>query len=184
MKRKEFIKSGCTLGICSCTGFSFITSSDLIAKSNGLSEEKDWRIGFMQRRFAKLLDNMNTALDEQSMSKIFEEVGRFCAAENSKEFEKFKNNLEGFLEESKKIWTDNFEYDKDTQTIHLYGKKGLGCGCPFADKAITPAVLCNCSIGFAKEQFKILLGKPVDVAVEESVLRGGERCTFEIRVKE
>ena len=184
MKRIEFLKSGCTIGICSCMGFPFFAKSNLLAESGSVTEEKDWRIGFMQRRFAEFLNTLNTALDRQRRDEILEELGRSCAEESLDEINKFRNNPEDFLEEAKKVWLDSFEYNRDEKTIHLYGKKGLGCGCPFAEKSLTPEVLCNCSIGYTKGEFEILLGKPVDVAIEESVLRGGERCAVEIRIKE
>jgi predicted hydrocarbon binding protein len=41
----------------------------------------------------------------------------------------------------------------------------------------------NCILGWQKAAFSTVLGKPVTVEIEESVLRGGSRCSFRIGVK-
>jgi predicted hydrocarbon binding protein len=110
-------------------------------------------------------------------------MGRTCAKENADEFLKFKDNPEGFLEDMKQKWAERTEYDKGTKTIRVIGRKQETCFCPFVDKSMTPKEFCNCSIGFNKEAFETILGKPVDVKIEESILRGGERCSFVINVK-
>jgi predicted ArsR family transcriptional regulator len=182
MKRKEFLRSACSLGMCSCASLSLLSTTTLIANSDDTKKkESDWRIGFIQRRFAKLLEGMNSTVDEQTRKKILEGVGRTCAKENSEFFTKFKDNPEGFLEELKQKWAENTSFDKSAKTIRVTGKKQESCFCPFVEKSITPKDFCNCSIGFNKESFEMVLGKSVNVKIEESILRGGERCTFIIR---
>jgi len=43
---------------------------------------------------------------------------------------------------------------------------------------------CNCTLGWQQEAFSTVIGKPVTAEIEETVLRGGERCSFRITVKE
>ncbi len=45
-----------------------------------------------------------------------------------------------------------------------------------------PASYCDCSLGWQGTMFETVFGKPVEVAVVESLLRGGKTCRFEIRV--
>jgi hypothetical protein len=181
MKRKDFIKSACTAGMCSCAGLSLL-SANLFAMSDDAKKESDWRLGFMQKRFAKLIEGMNSSIDQETKTKILEGMGRTCAKAQTDSFMKFKDDPEGLLDHMKKAWAERTEYDKKTKTMKVIGRKEESCFCPFVDKSITPKDFCNCSIGFNKEAFEMVLGKPVDVKVEESILRGGERCSFVINI--
>lgn len=58
MKRKEFIASACTLGVCTCIGNSLLAGNSVVAATMEGDEKADWRIAFMQKRFAKLLAGM------------------------------------------------------------------------------------------------------------------------------
>ena len=57
------------------------------------------------------------------------------------------------------------------------------CFCPLISVAQnTPPVACQCSLGWQQHTWETLLQKKVRVELKESVLRGGKRCVFEIRV--
>ncbi len=56
------------------------------------------------------------------------------------------------------------------------------CGCPLVDNTRTPAVWCNCSVGYQKESFEAIFGRPVQVALKESKLSGSKRCVFEVKL--
>ena len=43
---------------------------------------------------------------------------------------------------------------------------------------------CNCGAGWFKPLWEGILGEPVDVVCEESVLRGDDRCHFAIHLPE
>jgi hypothetical protein len=85
------------------------------------------------------------------------------------------------LAQIKADWAENTEYDPQAKKIRVIGKKDPACFCPFVDKSITPKNFCQCSMGNMKETFETILGKTVNVKIEESILYGGERCTFVIR---
>jgi len=59
------------------------------------------------------------------------------------------------------------------------------CLCPMAEAqkagAFSPTY-CLCSVGYVKEMHERLLGRPVEVELVDSVLRGGPRCTFRMTV--
>jgi predicted ArsR family transcriptional regulator len=180
MKRNEFLKSACKLGMCSCVGVSLLSGKSIADATDDAKKELEQTMGFIHKRFAKLIEGMNSSVDEGTKTKILEGVGRTCAGEYKDSFLKYKDNLEGFLDNLKKTWADQAEYDKKSKTIRVVGKKQKSCFCPFVNNSMTPKDFCNCSIGFNKESFETVLGKPVDVKIEESILRGGERCTFVI----
>jgi predicted hydrocarbon binding protein len=179
MKRNDFIKTACMCGICSCAG---ITMSPAVASASDDKKETDWRVGFMQKRFTKLLEKMNSDVEGATRIKLIEDMGRACAAEHPEFYMKFKGNPEGYLEELKKQWSAEVVYDKKEGSIRIVGPKRESCFCPFVSKSETPKEFCDCSVGFNKQAFENVLGKPVEVKVERSILRGSERCVYLIRV--
>jgi len=59
------------------------------------------------------------------------------------------------------------------------------CLCPMAEAqkpgAFSPTY-CLCSVGYVKEMHERILGRPVEVELVDSVLRGGPRCRFRMTV--
>jgi predicted hydrocarbon binding protein len=41
-------------------------------------------------------------------------------------------------------------------------------------------VYCHCSVGYVKEMFEQATGKSIQVALKESLKRGGKACRFHI----
>jgi len=65
------------------------------------------------------------------------------------------------------------------------------CHCPYAKEAIKdgtsdeiPTVFCNCSGGYYKSYWEIVLDQPVEVKTVETVLKGDPYCLFEIHLPE
>lgn len=54
------------------------------------------------------------------------------------------------------------------------------CVCPPVKTGRTPVDFCSCTTGWNQFAFSTVLGKPVTVELEESVLRGSTRCTHRI----
>ena len=93
MDRKDFFKSVC--GACGCAGIMMFTPANLLADDNTLKETKedDWRIGFMQKRMAKFIEDMYSKLDNKTITTILENMGRFCSQGNSENADKFKGDV-------------------------------------------------------------------------------------------
>lgn len=70
-------------------------------------------------------------------------------------------------------------WDKEKGVVTSTGPEG-DCGCPLVSMKRTPAVWCNCSIGYQKETFETIFGRPVQSRLKESKLAGSKRCVFEI----
>lgn len=178
MERKEFLFKTCAA--CGCAGMAMLTGQSVSAAV--ADDKEDWRIGFMQKRFAHLVDFMNTSVDEATQLQMLEEMGRFCARQHKEGYEKFAGNTEGFLKELESQYIEKVIYDKEKQTISLRGKQQENCVCAFAaNKGISP-IFCNCSRGYMKEMFTVVTGKPVETTVDESILRGSDRCSFSIQI--
>jgi hypothetical protein len=57
------------------------------------------------------------------------------------------------------------------------------CVCPVVRAAkIEDPFFCNCTGGFAKAIYEALLGRPVEVEIRKSLLRGDDRCVLAVRV--
>ena len=60
------------------------------------------------------------------------------------------------------------------------------CHCPWVKESLrdgkssVPSVFCNCSAGFHKRMWEVVLGHPVECEVMETVLSGGDRCRFRV----
>lgn len=66
-------------------------------------------------------------------------------------------------------------------------KRAAACHCPIikaailADEAISPT-FCHCATGWFRPVWETLLGGPVEIVCEESVLQGHDRCRFAIHL--
>jgi predicted hydrocarbon binding protein len=184
MKRKDFFKSIGKYGLCSCAAFTVFNYNKSFAVSDDQEQNiKDlqWKLGFIQKRFARLLGIIDTSLDNTIKGEILEKMGRECAKEFNESAINYKGNLEGYLNDIMNQWVEKTEYDKGKGIIRIIDKKRETCVCPFIDKSfITSDTMCYCSVGWQKEIYETITGKPVNVKVTESILKGGERCSFDI----
>ncbi len=186
MKRKDFFKNMCKYGFCSCAAFTVISHNETYAGSDDQEQEiknLEWKLGFIQKRFAKLLGIIDASLGDSEKGEILEKLGRECAKEYKESALEYKGNIEGYLNEILRKWVEKAEYIKEEGVIRIFDKKRETCFCPFIDKSfITSDTMCYCSIGWQKEIYETVTGKPVDVKVIDSILKGGERCSFEISI--
>lgn len=183
MNRNEFLKSACTAGFCACVGMKMLTVSPLQAEEENEEVKKlQGQLDFIQKRFAKLLEIMNEQIETDVRDQMLESLGRECAKEYAGQFETYKNDLDGFLKKIENKWLDGIEYSDDRKSFTLIGKKTGECFCPFAKKELTSVDFCNCSIGWQKQVYETISGKPVEATVTESVLGGGERCSYKISI--
>ncbi len=179
MERKEFLFKTCAM--CGCAGMAMLSGQPVHAAI--ADNEEDWRVGFMQKRFAHLVDFMNTHMNEATQVTMLEEMGRFCANQNKENYKKFAGNIETLLKDLEGQFIEKATYNKENQTISLLGKKQEKCVCAFAgDKNISPS-FCNCSQGYMKEMFTVVTGKTVEVTLDESILKGSDRCSFTVQIR-
>jgi len=142
------------------------------------------------RKFMGVLDEN---LDETTRNRIMECNGKVCMTSYLKKegktiqpisFEKFtewagKNAKNGSIRvEGRSIY---YVY-----MLNYQGKPAPEetCLCPFVEskpKGLSHTY-CQCSVGYVREYFSQILGQPVKVTLQESVLRGGKRCRFKIDV--
>ena len=183
MDRKKFIKKVCTYGVCGCAAITAIPA--LAASSTPASageDEPDWRIEFMQKRMAKHIEHLNSKIDEDTMNELIEMLGRSCSSDGMERYSDYVGNVKGFLKDVLTQWGDTADYDEANGIIKVTGVKRDSCFCPFVDKKLMSVDFCNCSLGWQKNTYETIIGKKVDVTIDESILRGAERCSFTIKI--
>jgi hypothetical protein len=134
---------------------------------------------FIHNWVSNLMKSMDSHLDETTKIKVLEECGRSCAKNNiKKEALKFKGKLDDWLSKMKQwVGKDNIQKEKNCVRV-IYNK----CFCTMV-KDIPPILsgtYCNCSRGWLLEIFETVLEKPVEVRLEDSIMKGGKQCCFTI----
>ncbi len=189
MKRNDFFKT-CAAGICGCSVLGLLAPGEArSANANGqatpgsddLARAKAALDG-AQERFAKLLSIMGNDLDPAVRLKILQSLGHECSQDYGPFFSKYRGDLKGYLAKIQTAWVERAEYDERAGVLRVIGKPAP-CACPLVKAGRTPGEFCDCSLGWTEAAFSIVTGKPVAVEIEESVLRGGTRCSFRITFK-
>jgi hypothetical protein len=122
-------------------------------------------------------------LEPDRAAAILEQCGRACGishhlAEQSNRIRaevEDKNDIDRLFSLYKeRIYKNSPRLYKENGVIYL---EYHTCGCPIVkEKAIRDPFFCNCTVGYTKERFESLFGRPVRVLLLESILRGDGRC--------
>ena len=175
MNRKQFLKK-CACTLCSCAAIGALAPADATAADTQTPE--DWRFPFIKKRYAKLLEILADKVDDTTFNGILRQLGSYCASTGAL-IQKHQGDVDGFISELKK--QADVVYDREKGIITIVGPERDDCFCPLVDRHITSSKVCNCSLGWQQYTYETLLGKKVEVALTESILRGGKRCAFRIR---
>ena len=182
MKRKEFLKN-CVGGLCTCAAIG--TMAPALSVAAEAKKPEDWRLSFVKKRYARLLEILSSRMDEKALKETLFALGTHCSGLSDENTKKFRGDLEGYRKAVKQSTSgDNITYDWDKGVITMASDERTDCFCPLISRfQHTPAVACNCSLGWQKHTWETLLQKKVKVELKESVLRGGKRCVFEIQIQ-
>lgn len=136
----------------------------------------------MQKRFAWFFELVSKNTDEATREKLIEELGMFCAKENEAQLAEYVGQIDKYLEFVQKQWVEKVEFDKTKNEIRVIGKKQESCFCPLVDSKVISKDFCNCSKGWQKFTYETILGKPVEVEILSSIIRGSDCCSFKISI--
>lgn len=137
-----------------------------------------------------VLDQMSR-LDETSAKSAIEKCGRECL-KSSGVLEKIqelrdevadKDDSDLMFDRYKEKMYQNSPrlYKKDEDFYLEYHK----CSCGMVTGGgVTDPFLCNCTIGYTKEIFETLFGRPVEVELIKSILNKDEICLQKISLSE
>jgi len=177
--RKQFLHT-CTGGLCACAAGSLIPVSSLNAAEAPKGD--DWRLRFVKKRYAKMLEILSQRMDEATLNETLLQVGTFCSSLGDEWIKKYRGDFDAFAKTIKQgVSGDTVTYDREKNVIIMASDERTDCFCPL-NGADTPKMVCNCSLGWQKHTWETFLEKKVKVELKESVLRGGKRCVFEIRI--
>jgi len=127
-----------------------------------------------------LLKEVEGCVDEERLASILEQRGRACISDNY--IEKAKAAANGAED------TDEF-LDNLAKVVRMLKREGdevymiyPKCYCHKIEGVASdvPRIYCCCSVGWVKEMFEQALGRPVEVRLEASVLRGDEVCRLRV----
>jgi hypothetical protein len=186
--RKDFLKNCaaavCTAGMCGRAHAQEANASeDVSQKCNpGELTEIRNRSDAASLRFGKMIELVQDRLPEQDRKDLLHALGGKCAdTYRSTIIDRYKGNLEGFLEEGRRLWMAEAHYDKAAGTIRIVDKSPT-CSCPMVKQGSMPGSFCDCTLGWQEEAYSTILGRPVKSELEESILRGSYRCVYRIKI--
>ncbi|ACB75133.1 hypothetical protein Oter_1850 [Opitutus terrae PB90-1] len=84
--------------------------------------------------------------------------------------ERQKGDIDGFIRESEQA-NDQITYDRERRIVTILGAERSDCGCPSMENEHTPAIACDCALGWNRYVYETLLGRKFRVALKETVLR-------------
>ncbi len=175
MDRKGFLKTVCGLGVCGCVA-SLVDPPEAVAA--GPAEVPDQRLAFARYQVAKMVGFMAAGTSVPACADVLQNTGRECAKLGGLAA-RFKGDPEAYFAAGRAAWGTTFQWNKDTGTVTVTVPEGE-CSCPLVDSKRTPAFFCNCSVGYQKESFGVVFGRPVQASLKESKLGGSRRCVFEV----
>ncbi len=202
LKRKDFLatlgKGGAGLCMCAAAGgmrAAFAGQTAPTKPGDKSFERATKRMEFADGWVQRFFEAMERTLDDTSRQKLMMANGKSCFAAyagppkkqaSPDALEKFtawiaqQGKEKGYSLEGKVI---SFEFVGSAETGQA-SPENL-CLCPMAEAQkpgrISPTY-CLCSVGYVKEMHERTLGRPVEVELVDSVLRGGKRCKFRMTV--
>ena len=175
MDRKEFLRSACGLGVCGCV-LGALDPSDVSAAAT--AQAPDQRLAFARYQVAKMVGFMAADPTAPACAQILQNTGRECARLGGLGA-KFKGDPEGYFATARKNWGTEFSWDKQRGVVTVAVAEGE-CSCPLVDSQRTSPFFCNCSVGYQKQSFESVFGRPVQAVLKSSKLDGSKRCVFEV----
>jgi len=200
LKRKDFLATLGKAGACMCAaaaGMRTAVAGQAAAAKPGEKtvERAAKRMEFGDGWVRRFFESVDATLDEASRRKLMTANGKSCFAAYAgppkkqptpDAVEKFiawigqQGKDKGYAIDGKVI---SFEFVGSAETGQA-SPEGI-CLCPMAEAqkagAFSPT-FCLCSVGYVQEMHERMLGRPVNVELVDSVLRGGKRCKFRLTI--
>ncbi len=191
MERKQFLKASLCLGALCGTG-------QVIAEEPGKAAAPppapptpppaparpaacEQTAEFARRWVRSFMEGLDVQLAEPQRIALMNARGRACARGGAVRLaEKHKGNLDAFIAElASHVGPDGVRREGNVVRV-MYPT----CYCPLVTDLKEPLspTYCHCSVGWLKEMYETVTGKPVTVEVLETVKRGGKACRFNVEL--
>jgi len=204
MNRKEFLTNVGKYCLCSCACALGATlagvrgdDSTLPADSAAAPVKKprsEERVEFAEKWVVRFFDILDANLDEATRRKIMMANGRACFLNWIKETDQqirpvTLDQMKQWIDKNVKDGSASYDGNVIYYQYTVAAETGLPsqesqCLCTLVETkpAGLSSTFCHCSVGYVKEWYDQLFGKPVEVELLTSVLRGDPRCKFKITV--
>lgn len=186
LNRKDFVKccaAACAAGL-GCAGAArkaHAAGESAACNPTELVNLKN-RSDAAQFRFARLIETLEKRIPAEERSQLLHALGTRCSdTYRPALIDRYQGNLKGFLEEGLRQWMAEAHYDEAAGTIRVVDK-GPSCSCPMVKVGETPGSFCDCTLGWQEATYSRIVGKPVKAELEESILRGGKRCVYRMKI--
>lgn len=132
-----------------------------------------------------LLSTLEVRVDEDTRAELIEPCGQACALhwsdiEKARAIKDSAKEIDELLDKlNQQIpWCGSWVRDGDIITSVC-----RQCGCPLVRAGLVKLspTFCNCSRGWVKAVFETILGRPVEVELEQAIGRGDQVCRFVVR---
>jgi len=196
--RKEFFKQ--SVKWSGCCGAALLASTMPMVCAGEEKEKSVFtpcedRVKQGQEVLKRIIAQLDQKLDKTTREAIMESCGRLChdgANPNTKkptpeEASRFLEGMRNYVgkEGVQQSGDETIIYFKYTRNPRGLKVSDGYCLCPIledAPKGISSSY-CHCSVGYVKAIFEQGLGKPANVELTNSILRGGKSCDFTVRFK-
>jgi predicted ArsR family transcriptional regulator len=136
-----------------------------------------------------LLGSMEDNLDNKALGRILADCSNNCTSYWAVKAKEIRNKYPSdtdktiLLDEFRKVLpAGDLEVIVEGSKI-LWSFSGGECPCPIGNITKNPNV-CLCSVGHVRGMLEPLLGKKLNVEIEQTRLRGGSKCAFVVSVLE
>lgn len=185
------------MGACICTTglkkvlAQEITETDPGSKSAARAVK---RMAFVDNWIKRFIDVLDKTLDKKTRKKVMMTNGKICFQEwikskgqkiKPKSFEKWAEQVKKSKDKNSVRVEGNVIYFQYTSSAETGKSSPEGvCLCPMVESKPSglSSTYCLCSLGYVKEMNQQTFGRPVEVELLDSVLKGGKRCQFKVTV--
>ncbi len=185
ISRKDFFRKACLAGACFCGFTSLGMKVDASETVTGEVQPDDKKLKFMQDWISTLLLQVDENAGDEECRKIMKPcaMAHYNYLEMDNMLAPYKGDIEKFNAFISGEWGWKVNYDK-VKGVIVADEDKPNCVCPMVnkEKGVRSSILCYCSEGFAEKMFSMVVGHPVKARVVSSILRGNERCIYEITI--
>jgi hypothetical protein len=123
---------------------------------------------------------MDQELEKKDRDRILDKCGRGCAFGCGiiERLQQANLNPQNPDEVLQKLQSPEFFGDRISKGEDCYYTVCKECFCPFVNDIIAdiPGSYCECTKGWTKQVFETAFQRPVEVEIEQTIIRGAEYC--------
>ncbi len=134
-----------------------------------------------EKWISTMINALDDYVDEKTRVSMLEQCGRQCQSaafiKKAKAIYQKSTGINDFLDNFSKVYTHL--HRKGNVVYIVYPR----CYCTQVNnipKGELSGTYCNCSMGWAKALFEGATGKPVEVMMEKTIIKGDSECKFRI----